>query len=54
LDVLLKFILRDVKGLGVLIMGFREREISRYLRRLMRKRRFSINKHIVLIRDVGF
>jgi len=50
-DVLLKFVLMNIEWLGVLIMRFRKRKISGYFRRLMRKRRFSINEHIVLFRD---
>jgi len=49
--VLLKFVLIGIEGLSVLIMRFREREISGYFKRLMRKRRFSINEHIVLLRN---
>jgi len=47
--VLLKFVLMGVEVLGILIMRFGEKKISEYLRRLMRKRRFSINEHIILI-----
>jgi len=51
---LLKGILIGMKGLDVLIMRFRKRKISGYLRRLIRERGFSINEHIVLIRNGSF
>jgi len=37
LDVLHKGVLIGMKGLGILIIRFRKRKISEYLRRLMRK-----------------